>query len=498
MKHLSNRIAPIMEAKSHVIPAKAGAYPRVTVGTSNLHDFFMHPRSVGIPDYQRPYIWDLEKVEELILDLEEHFVEELGEDPKPYYMGTILLHERGNQLEVVDGQQRITTLLILNYHWHSSHRYLDASRWQLTYNSFISQQNIQKVGSMLRDRVSSLRNKIEDVFRQIVCTFVTTSSEDEAFTFFDSQNTRGVPLSTIDFLKSYHLRAMKELPLHQQELAKSWDLQNTNQFLRWFFNEILWRSRNWRGNQVEFETRKTLLKAFQKNTINRKPPHIIQLYPVRFNQLASKMIFSPEAGAKPIEHLNEAYPEPREYPFSIRQPIDAGNGFFLFTQKYHAIYKYLFSPPIPQLEIYKTLISANSWYFKQFFELCIVFYHDQFGEDKIHEMALWMDYLLGSYRINQKSIVSRTVIKILRDKSRNLLDVIDAAYLPSEVFEFMNKSVFHGWYDTDLSKDSKNGVRKSYRKAVLEFYQDVRNGSTDLKNKKQWMHNKIAPNNNDE
>lgn len=68
-----------------------------------------------IPDYQRPYKWDLEKCEILWQDLTGFF-----EDRKPneeYYLGTVVTcrtddHEK-EEIEVIDGQQRITSLLLL-------------------------------------------------------------------------------------------------------------------------------------------------------------------------------------------------------------------------------------------------------------------------------------------------------------------------------------------------------------------------------------------------
>jgi uncharacterized protein with ParB-like and HNH nuclease domain len=68
-----------------------------------------------IPDYQRPYKWDLEKCEILWQDLTSFFEESTGNEE--YYLGTVVTcknDESGKiEIEVIDGQQRITSLLLL-------------------------------------------------------------------------------------------------------------------------------------------------------------------------------------------------------------------------------------------------------------------------------------------------------------------------------------------------------------------------------------------------
>lgn len=64
-----------------------------------------------IPDYQRGYAWGDEQVQELLSDIEHQIFD--GLDNK-HYTGTLVLLNKGNGIyEVVDGQQRLTTLSIL-------------------------------------------------------------------------------------------------------------------------------------------------------------------------------------------------------------------------------------------------------------------------------------------------------------------------------------------------------------------------------------------------
>lgn len=63
--------------------------------------------SFNIPTYQRPYVWDNEQIEKMIGDFYKSFQDNKD---KYYYIGTILTRENDNIAQLVDGQQRFTTL----------------------------------------------------------------------------------------------------------------------------------------------------------------------------------------------------------------------------------------------------------------------------------------------------------------------------------------------------------------------------------------------------
>lgn len=64
-------------------------------------------RIYTIPDYQRGYIWDTQQLAEFWEDL-------LNINDIPHYMGVLSLKENENNMfEVIDGQQRLTTCIIL-------------------------------------------------------------------------------------------------------------------------------------------------------------------------------------------------------------------------------------------------------------------------------------------------------------------------------------------------------------------------------------------------
>lgn len=73
----------------------------------------MQNRKFVIPDYQRPYKWNIEKCETLWNDIE-NFAQTDVKNGADYFLGTIVsyVNEDKNQ-EIIDGQQRITSFMLL-------------------------------------------------------------------------------------------------------------------------------------------------------------------------------------------------------------------------------------------------------------------------------------------------------------------------------------------------------------------------------------------------
>lgn len=71
-------------------------------------------RYITIPDFQRPYCWSMENIQEILDDFEELRCLENGTyRDDQYYFGTIAFRECEQDLEILDGQQRITSFFLL-------------------------------------------------------------------------------------------------------------------------------------------------------------------------------------------------------------------------------------------------------------------------------------------------------------------------------------------------------------------------------------------------
>lgn len=470
------------------------------VGTCTIANFFENSKEAIIPNYQRPYVWNKEKLEQLIDDFEAHFLtiegvnEVFNDEAVNYYLGTVLICEKDNQYEIIDGQQRITTLLLLDYAWQQTESILLKGKWALSYTSLLSKKTIKTNVQLLENWSSKIKDNLQAIFSKLVITLIITTSEDEAFTFFDSQNNRGVSLSSVDFLKSYHLRSLGGKEDLQRTFATQWDSNNRGQFLNIIFEHILWRNRNWKGKGLWYEDKDAILKTFQKETIKSIGNNTVALYPNAFNTLSSSLEYDSQTGVSIQPNRLNLQTRAEDYPFAIRQPIEQGIGFFLYTEKYYSIYQLLFKAfKFEYLkDCYKGLYDGVSSYLRMFFELGVISYYDKYKDYKLLEFALWLDYLLGSYRIQQHSIVAQTIIKILRDNSQNLLDVIEMSYRPETVFDFMKRITKDDFYKNE--DNATRGVRKQYKNNNLNYYGAVRGNDDSLINKKSWINAKLTQN----
>lgn len=75
--------------------------------STTIADLFDKESFYEIPEFQRPFSWDKENFQDLIDDLME------ASGPSEYFLGTIVYYIENNVRMVVDGQQRLTSLMIL-------------------------------------------------------------------------------------------------------------------------------------------------------------------------------------------------------------------------------------------------------------------------------------------------------------------------------------------------------------------------------------------------
>lgn len=132
-----------------------------------LQKIFSNDFAFSIPPYQRPYAWTLEQAQELLDDILTAMGDQPGpvEELDPYFLGSIvLIKEDGSpDSQVVDGQQRLTTLTILLAALRSTIEGPDSR--ELT--EFLYEQGSQIKGTHDRYRLK-LRPRDEKFFRDYV------------------------------------------------------------------------------------------------------------------------------------------------------------------------------------------------------------------------------------------------------------------------------------------------------------------------------------------
>lgn len=315
----------------------------VDVIVQGFNELCSEGAALQLDHYQRPYVWDSIKVNQLLSDLHEF---RRSSKEQAYYLGTVLLHRNDEKQVrfVIDGQQRLSTLAVLYYTLCGSL----PEGLAFHYRSPISARNLHEAHQLMLER-----SNIEldpSIFEQLRFTVITVEREDLAFTFFDTQNHRGVPLNATDLLKAYHLRAVNgpHAESLQQLCAQRWESVQVagpyrqagkrQDYAPELFEQFLWRARNWRGNKyIEREDHDRLLETFQQQSIGGVESDEVPLYPGYHNQFASALKLQGSNDYRlaltPVQVGGSA----ASLPFTLRQPIHKGVGFFLYAQKYAAL-----------------------------------------------------------------------------------------------------------------------------------------------------------------
>lgn len=181
-----------------------------------------------IPAYQRPYCWGTEEVGLLLRDLLDFFsASRASEQPQIFSLGTIVCDFRKNAFEILDGQQRLTTLdLILSAveglgnkkqrtHLIAAYRYLNgkgnAKRTDLPHCSAQRNEISQQLCLKSPDEIRSLREFLLD-YVEIRRVTIPLSGEVlyEPQLMFEIVNLRGQKLTTLDVIKARFLATLNE------------------------------------------------------------------------------------------------------------------------------------------------------------------------------------------------------------------------------------------------------------------------------------------------
>ena len=103
-------------------------------GQKTIKDLFDSSTIFNIPKYQRAYAWEQEQLDAFVEDLENQ------DTNKDHFFGTILLQEQAPEgefkiIDIVDGQQRITTIIIFMKLLLAQHKSMgnDVKRLRRTY-----------------------------------------------------------------------------------------------------------------------------------------------------------------------------------------------------------------------------------------------------------------------------------------------------------------------------------------------------------------------------
>ena len=269
--------------------------------TLSYNDIIGNGKIYQVPLYQRDYSWTLDNWEDLWND-----IIYIYENNDSHYMGTIVLQNKGNSIfQIIDGQQRFTTLSIIALSVISKLKSLASDgiekeendeRVDLLMKDYLGQKdsvslkyssklllnennngfyqqrllnfrepiNYNKLidsEKLLWDAYDFFRKKIDNIYskfnngnlladflknyigKKLLFIQITVEDELNAYTVFETLNSRGVELTSADLLKNYLFSLVSQSETDLNQVREQWKkiisiigLKRFPTFLRHFLN----------------------------------------------------------------------------------------------------------------------------------------------------------------------------------------------------------------------------------------------------------------------
>ncbi len=189
-----------------------------------------------IPLYQRAYAWEDKEIIQLIEDVED------VEESSNYYIGSLVVARDGDVFEVVDGQQRLTTLFLLmnslGIDVKKTLRFAcrDKSNYTLDRIEHIlgddpGKYENDRIESGIRNGLSVINAKISekgfdrdrflDKLKRVVLYRIEVPENTDLNRYFEIMNTRGEQLEQHDILKATLMSFLDES--ERSAFATIWD-----------------------------------------------------------------------------------------------------------------------------------------------------------------------------------------------------------------------------------------------------------------------------------
>ncbi|MBI6873308.1 DUF262 domain-containing protein [Clostridium aciditolerans] len=356
---------------------------------------------LALPSYQRPYSWSVKSTNNLFLDTYRAYQEGIQE----YRIGSVILHKENEKYNIVDGQQRLTTLSILLYCLGEENQGLLREKYnQLSNDAIVT--NFEILSKRINELSADERSKYKEyILEHCNAVQIVTDSEQEAFQFFDSQNSRGKELDPHDLLKSYHLREMDDEGEHQKiRIINQWENVNQDD-LNDLFKIYLYPLTQWYKGKNGMGYSSSKIDVFKgiktTNVFNYAIYHkASNLFVEQFNANGSSELLASKA-------LNQ---------FQLTQPLMAGKRFFNYTLHYRNLLEQV-QKLIHKVHTNEQIPSRRTGdiYIKQLYECALLFFADRFGIENLSKVVMQQLYTWSySLRLIMDAVYPQTINKYAR------------------------------------------------------------------------------------
>lgn len=436
--------------------------------------------NLAIPNYQRPYKWTQANLADLLGDLKVY------RGKLAYRLGSIVFHQHSEKkqetLDIVDGQQRTLTLVLLvkalldeRLNTNDSNAQIKRQDVQTlllsleqpinnflqrqTFNSDISHRNLHQNFMAAKRAVARSDFTEADIeFLLKRCEVVTFVLNDvsEAFQFFDSQNARGRDLDPHDLLKAFHLREFSQTESQlKADSVRHWESLESDQLARLFAN-YLFRIRNWAQGKSAQYFNKSKVGLFKGVNLDQ-----VGLYPY-VEPLRIAHHFVDNYNGQYQRHIDHQH---MRFPFHLDQMIINGRRFFEMTSHYqHKINEIvsdersgkpkaknsedksqtirildhelepLASKILHTLNTYRSRTRTGDGYIRTLFDCAVIFYLDKFGAHQLSQAIEKLFIWAYSCRLQMQVVGIERMDK--HALTQNVFERIKQAVQPSDVLNW--------------------------------------------------------------
>ena len=384
--------------------------------------------SLRIPDYQRIYSWNEKNVIRLLDDIFNALEE--------YRLGTLILQRKGEDFDIIDGQQRLVTLsLLLSEMGAKGIRLLEEKMddtmavGYIKYNRHLIKQYLKK------NKLFVTPHKADELLKNLTFFVLVLNKDtiDLAYTFFSNENSKGEALTDFDLLKAHHLRYI-DVESQTKNLARRW-------------NQMLLES----GDDEQ------------------EKPHLrtLDLYIFRLRKWMRKTTWYEKEKYR-VKNEYEAAPTIEEIPpygekFDFYEPIQGGPHFFGYVDNFVAKYKRFIKIELIQ-SLHKGLSGETHWFYRDVMEALMFAYYLKFGEIYFNEAFTLISTRIAHLRLQYSRADFQKILE--RTGETEIVLMIDQASSPTFFLqELLNAN-------KKLSFDqSRSGVRGRFCEALRKIYE---------------------------
>lgn len=395
-----------------------------------------------VPPYQRPYKWNIKNVNQLINDIFTF----CSRNSQEYRLGTLVIYKikdnATTSLNIVDGQQRTITLVLLLNELRKEDRFKDLFPLDLCsgIEAFLSKKQFHESTSKnhIIENTKAIKFRLSEFSEESVefllkkCKLVLVSLYDisEAFQFFDSQNARGKELEPHDLLKAFHLREISIMTDIDRYNIEHWEKIDTDNLASLFL--VLFRIKRWIDSKNGRFFTSAKVKTFKGPQNQKKVLPFQKIY--QMAKLFTEIYNSDVSRRMDCQHL--------DFPHQIDQVTINGSLFFdmisyyankigeakILLQKYNKdIYD--------TLDKYPGRERTGDKYIRTLFNAALLFYIDKFGEEGFTRAVPKIFAWCYSIRLKQEVVKLATMDNWARGNG-SFFRMLHCANFPSDVLDW--------------------------------------------------------------